>query len=259
MTKIRYRWLLVFVLLVGAFNTRAMFAEEIWHSYEIVNRYPHDNTAFTQGLVFFDGFLYEGTGLYGQSSLRKVGLKDGVVHECVGLEAEFFGEGVAILGGQLFQLTWKEERGLVYDLSSLERTAEFPYHSEGWGLTTDGKHLVMSDGSNVLTYFDAESYQPIKQLSVYGEGGPIRHLNELEYIGEEIFANVWLTPNIVRIDPLTGKVLGWIDLSDLHSLERSANPGVNVLNGIAYDSEGDRLFVTGKLWRNVYEITLGGF
>ncbi|HBG00249.1 MAG TPA: glutamine cyclotransferase, partial [Firmicutes bacterium] len=233
--------------------------EETWHSYVVVNRYPHDNTAFTQGLVFSDGFLYEGTGLYGQSSLRKVGLEDAVVLECVGLETELFGEGIAILGDRLFQLTWKEGRGFVYDLASLERIAEFRYHSEGWGLTTDGKYLIMSDGSNVLAYFDPESYQPIKQLSVYGEGGPIRHLNELEYIGEEIFANVWLTQNIVRIDTQTGKVLGWIDLSDLHDLERSENPSVDVLNGIAYDAEDDRLFVTGKLWGSMYEIELEGF
>ena len=233
-----------------------LYAAENVHSFVIIDRYPHDPMAFTQGLVFHDGFLYEGTGLCGRSSLRKVRLKDGVVLEHVDLEGEFFGEGITIIGERIVQLTWKEGRGFVYDLTHLERIDAFHYDGEGWGLTTDGEYLIMSDGSSKLTYLDPESYELIKQQEVYGEEGPIQNLNELEFIHGEIFANVWFDHRICRIDAQTGAVLGWIDLSDLYVQERAENSDVDVLNGIAYDRENDRLFITGKLWRHIYEIYL---
>lgn len=260
MTQIRRGVLLTVVVLICVMLSSSMMAlgpgEATRYTFAIINRYPHDPSAFTQGLVFNDGHLFEGTGLYGQSSLRRISLEDGAILNQVGLEPEFFGEGIAILGDRLFQLTWLEGRGFVYDLPSLERIDEFSYQSEGWGLTTDGEHLIMSHGSNVLTFLDPLSYQPISQLKVTGEDGPIRYLNELEYINGEIFANIWFSDFICRIDPQTGKVLGWIDLSHLCALERAENPGIDVLNGIAYDSKDERLFVTGKLWPHIYEIRL---
>lgn len=256
---IKFRDIARFTLLVAfvlALLTTTGSGSATMYSYKIVHRYPHDPTAFTQGLVFHDGFLYEGTGLYGESSLRKVNFEDGTVLEYVGLGREFFGEGIAILGNKLFQLTWLEGRGFVYDLPTLAKIDEFSYQSEGWGLTTDGEYLIISDGSDVLTYLDPESYEPMRQVSVSGENGPVKCLNELEYINGEIYANIWLTDWVIRISPLTGKVLGWIDLSGLRVLEKSKNSTADVLNGIACDQENDRLFVTGKLWSSVYEIQL---
>ena len=186
-------------------------------------------------------------------------LEDGALLESVPLEKDYFGEGIAILGDRIIQLTWRERQGFVYDRASLERIAQFSYETEGWGLTTDGQYLIMSDGSSVLIYLEPESYQPIRRLTVHGPDGPIGYLNELEYIRGAIYANIWLTPNIVRIDPETGQVTDWIDLSELNDLERGQDPGVDVPNGIAYDPEGHRLFVTGKLWRNVYQIAFDGF
>ena len=258
MRKVLAMQLLVLIVVI-VFSPWIAGAEENWHSVLVLNQYPHDPAAFTQGLVYCDGFLYEGTGLYGHSSLRKVRLEDGALLESVPLEKEYFGEGIAILGDRIIQLTWRERQGFVYDRASLERIAQFSYETEGWGLTTDGQYLIMSDGSSVLIYLEPESYQPIRRLTVHGPDGPIGYLNELEYIRGAIYANIWLTPNIVRIDPETGQVTDWIDLSELNDLERGQDPGVDVPNGIAYDPEGHRLFVTGKLWRNVYQIAFDGF
>ena len=247
------------ILMLFAVSNAIVHAEEARYSFAVVKRYPHDPQAFTQGLVFHDGSLYEGTGLYDRSSLRKVRLEDGVVLDQVLLEQEYFGEGITILGDHIVQLTWRENKGFVYDLETLEKTETFDYAGEGWGLTTDGTYLIMSDGSHVLTYLDSETFQPVRHLEVRGEAGPVRNLNELEYIpGDkgEIFANVWFDDRICRIDPETGTVLGWIDLRDLCEEERALRGGEDVLNGIAYDAANDRLFVTGKLWRNVYEIEL---
>ena len=249
-------WLKVLVLFVYILTPRFLDAAEPTHSYWVVNRYPHDPKAFTQGLVYFEGFLYEGTGLYGESSLRKVNLEDGAVLQVHKLDAGLFGEGVAILDGSIIQLTWKEGLGLVYDLADFKQVKEFHYEGEGWGLTTDGKDLIMSDGSHVLTYLDAKSYEPIKTVEVYGAEGPIRFLNELEYVQGEILANIWFDHRLCRIDPSTGQVLGWIDFSDLYRKEEVENEGADVLNGIAYDAKQDRLFVTGKLWGSIYEIRL---
>lgn len=245
----------VMIVLVLALWTSSM-AGEGSYSFEVMRSYPHDARAFTQGLVFHAGFLYEGTGLHGQSSLRKVRLGDGKVLEQRALSDTFFGEGITILGDQIFQITWQEEQGFVYDLATLEQVGEFRYEGEGWGLTTDGEYLIMSNGSHILTYLNPDSFEVIKELAVYGEAGPIQNLNELEYINAEIFANVWYDHRLFRIDEQTGKVLGWIDLSSLHALEKAIDGGVDVVNGIAYDQDGDRLFVTGKLWHHIYEIRL---
>lgn len=224
--------------------------------YEILNVYPHDTRAFTQGLVFYGDFLYEGTGLYGSSSVRKIDLASGIVLENRDLEAEFFGEGITIFQGKLIQLTWREKRGFVYDLESFEKLHSFIYKSEGWGLTTDGKHLIMSDGSSYLTYLDPNSFKPLRKIQVFDRVGPVKYLNELEFVHGQIYANVWLTNTIVIINPLTGEVLGKLDLEELTRAEKELNPQVDVLNGIAHDPINDRLFVTGKLWSNVYELKL---
>lgn len=255
----KYRYVVLSSLFIAAFflcQSTISGRAEVVYTYQIVNTYPHDAGAFTQGFVFFDGFLYEGTGRYGQSSVRKISLEDGQILEYEELSKDFFGEGIAILKDKLFQLTWREERGFIYDLASLEVIGSFPYKSEGWGLTTDGQNLIMSDGSDMITYLDPDSFQVIKSFRVVGREGPVKLLNELEYVDGQIYANIWMSTQIVQIDVHTGKVLGWIDLSELCALEQSQNPGADVLNGIAYDQENGRLFITGKLWQNVYEIRL---
>jgi glutamine cyclotransferase len=243
---------LVLICLLGSCAS----AGETLQTFTVVNRYPHDPTAFTQGLAYHEGFFYEGTGLYGRSSLRRVNVEDGEILDRRDLSKEFFGEGIAILGEKIFQLTWREGRGFVYDLASLELIGEFDYAGEGWGLTSDGEHLILSDGTDVLTFLDPISLEPVRRLAVSGEEGPVRNLNELEYIEGEIWANVWHDHRICRIDPGTGNVLGWIDLARLHAEEKQADPDADVVNGIAYDQENQRLFVTGKLWKFIYEISL---
>ena len=225
------------------------------YTYKVVTSYPHDRTAFTQGLVFEDGFLYEGTGIRGQSSLRKVELESGNTLQKRMLSAQFFGEGVTIFGDTILQLTWQSGLGFVYDKKTFELLKEFNYPTEGWGLTHDGKQIIMSNGSAILYFLDPETFQEIKRLEVYSRDGPVTGLNELEYIQGEIYANVWQTDYIVRIEPKTGQVIGWIDLTGLLRPEDRGYP-VDVLNGIAYDQKNDRLFVTGKLWPKIFEIEL---
>ncbi len=223
-------------------------------SYQIVRVYPHDPNAFTQGLVYVDGHLYESTGLNGRSSLRMVDLQTGRVLQHHELPAEYFGEGLTNWGANLVQLTWKAGTALVYDRFSfaLERTLHYP--GEGWGLTQDGRNFIMSDGSPVLRFLDPRNFREIRRLAVLDENGhPVPDLNELEYVHGEIYANVWNTDRIARISPRTGKVLGWIDLSGLMDKGLLSDPDA-VLNGIAYDSRFDRLFVTGKLWPKLFEI-----
>ena len=222
--------------------------------YRIVHVYPHDPNAFTQGLVYVDGHLYESTGLNGRSSLRMVDLQTGQVVQRHSLPAEYFGEGLTSWGDSLVQLTWKAGTALVYDRFSfaLRRTLHYP--GEGWGLTQNGKSLIMSDGSPVLRFLDPRTFREIRRLPVVDENGhPVLDLNELEYIRGEIYANLWHTDRIARISPRTGKVLGWIDLSGLMDKSLLSDPDA-VLNGIAYDSRFDRLFVTGKLWPKLFEI-----
>jgi len=219
----------------------------------IVNTYPHDPEAFTQGLVFDDGILYEGTGLLGHSSVRKVDLKTGAVLQIQRLPAQLFGEGITVFGDRLIQLTWQSGVGLVSDKRSFRLVKEFRYNGEGWGLTHDGKRLIMSDGTATLRFFHPETYGEVGRITVFDRNGPVAGLNELEYIRGEVYANVWPTSRIVRIDPATGRILSWLDLETLSRRNAVFNPDA-VLNGIAYDPRGDRLFVTGKLWPNLYEI-----
>lgn len=221
------------------------------YGYRIVNTYPHDARAFTQGFAFHDGALIEGTGIRGQSSLRRVELETGKVVELRRLPKELFGEGVAVFGDRIAQLTWQAGRGLVYDLQSLRFKEEFSYRGEGWGLTFDGESLIMSDGSAKLYFLEPDTYQRTGEVEVRDGNQTVHRLNELEFVNGEIWANVWQTERIVRIDPKSGRVTGWIDLSGL-----KPSGGADVLNGIAYDAGSERLFVTGKLWPHVYEIEL---
>jgi glutamine cyclotransferase len=225
------------------------------YSYNIVNTYPHDPDAFTQGLVFEDGVLYEGTGLYGQSTLRRVELETGDVLQNLELSDEFFGEGITIYGNEIIQLTWKSNVGFVYDKNSFELLQQFNYSTEGWGITHNGTCLIMSDGTSTLHFLDPQTFEEIGQLAVFANDDPVTKLNELEYVQGEIYANVWQTDRIARIEPGTGRVVGWIDLRGLLTAEDRTEP-VDVLNGIAYDAEADRLFVTGKLWPKLFEIEL---
>jgi glutaminyl-peptide cyclotransferase len=225
------------------------------HGYEVVNTFPHDPRAFTQGLVFHDGALLESTGQYGESTLRRVELKTGKVLKQVKIEPQYFAEGLALLGGKLYQLTWQNKRGFVYDPQSFERRGEFRFDGEGWGLTHDGRSLILSDGTNQLRFIDPETFRVTRTVNVFDRGQPLRDLNELEYVRGEIYANVWHDDRIVRIDPQTGRVLGWVDLAGIIPRSELRDEEA-VLNGIAYDADGDRLFVTGKLWPKLFEIRL---
>lgn len=223
------------------------------YGYEIVNTYPHDPEAFCQGLIFEDGVLYESTGRYGRSSLRRVDLESGKVLKKYSLNEKLFGEGIAISGDQIIQLTWRSGVGIVYEKASLEPQSVFRYRGEGWGITTDGQRLLMSDGSATLRGLDPKTFRVLDTLTVRSAGVPVRWLNELEFVEGEIYANVYGSDRIARISPKTGEVLGWIDLAGL--LKRRERPSSEaVLNGIAYDPEAKRLFVTGKLWPKLFEI-----
>jgi glutamine cyclotransferase len=223
--------------------------------YRIVNTYPHDPRAFTQGLVFADGVLYEGTGLRGQSSLKKVDLKTGNILQARQLPARFFGEGITIYGNRVIQLTWRARVGFVYDMQTFQLLDTFNYPTEGWGITHDGRSLIMSDGTSTLYFLDPQTFREVGRLEVHTRDGPVSRLNELEYVQGEIYANVWKTDRIARISPQTGEVVGWIDLEGLLRPE-DRNSRIDVLNGIAYDVKNDRLFVTGKLWPKLFEIEL---
>lgn len=224
------------------------------HHYRVVRTYPHDLSAFTQGLVYERGFFYEGTGLHGRSALRKVEPVSGRILKEVKLEPAHFGEGIAIAGERIVQLTWKSHLGFVYDKTTFALLHRFTYRGEGWGITHDGQRLIMSDGTAVLRFLSAKNYREIGTLGVHDERGPVAGLNELEYIQGAIYANVWPTDRIAVIDPRTGRVTAWIDLRGL--LDERYSRRVDVLNGIAYDAGKDRLFVTGKLWPKIFEIRL---
>jgi glutaminyl-peptide cyclotransferase len=223
------------------------------YGYRVVHAFPHDPAAFTQGLFYLDGYLYEGTGLYGSSTLRKVKLETGEVIERHDLPAQYFGEGIVNWGPLIVELTWQNGVGLVYRRDGFALEKSFPYAGEGWGATQDGQHLIVSDGSSALRYWDPVTYREIRRLAVTDGGSPVEKLNELEYVRGEIYANIWQTERIARISPATGHVTGWIDLDGLlTAADRTAR--VDVLNGIAYDAQRDRLFVTGKLWPKLFEI-----
>jgi len=225
------------------------------YTYAIVRVFPHDTSAYTQGLAYRDGFLYEGTGLNGRSSLRKVRLETGNVIQHVDLGSEFFGEGITLVKDRVLQLTWKSGVGFEYDLNDFHLLRRFSYSGEGWGLASRGRELFMSDGTSEIRVLDAETLQEVRRFRVHNGSTPVDQLNELEFVEGQIFANVWHSNRIVRISPQTGDVVGWIDLTGLLSpvyrLESEA-----VLNGIAYDPIRKRLFVTGKLWPSVFEIRL---
>ena len=223
--------------------------------YRIVNTYPHDPRAFTQGLFFVDGILYEGTGLRGRSSLRKVELQTGNILLARQLPARFFGEGITSYGNRIIQLTWRARVGFVYDRQTFQLLDRFNYPTEGWGITHDGNSLIMSDGTSTLYLLDPQTFKEVGRIEVHDMDGPVSRLNELEYVRGEIYANVWRTDRIARISPQTGAVVGWIELEGLLSPEDHTRQ-VDVLNGIAYDAKNDRLFVTGKLWPKLFEIEL---
>ncbi len=225
------------------------------YSYKIVNSYPHDRQAFTQGLVYEDGILYEGTGRNGYSELRKVDLATGRVLHRLKLSDEFFGEGITIFGDKIIQLTYLSNVGFVYKKETFELLREFDYPTPGWGITNDGKHLIMSDGTQKLYFLDAETFKQVRHIEVYDWGVSVWHLNELEYIEGKIYANVWPTERIAMISPKTGQVISWIDLRGLLS-QKDYDMQVDVLNGIAYDKAKGRLFVTGKHWPKLFEIKL---
>lgn len=229
--------------------------EPVLSTYDVIATWPHDPEAFTQGLSFVNGRLFEGTGLNGHSALREVDLKSGRVVREVRLNEKYFGEGTTILNGKAYQLTWKNQTGFVYNLETFKVEKEFSYPSEGWGLTTDGKSLILSDGTDEIRFLDPETFAVRRTIHVANQGTPIKNLNELEYIKGEIYANVWQTNWIIRIDPDTGALLGVINLSRLLARE-DYTPSTDVLNGIAYDAEADRLFVTGKKWPKLFEIRL---
>lgn len=224
--------------------------------FEVVQSWPHDPNAYTQGLVYRDGKLYEGTGLNGQSSLREVELETGAVLRRHELERQHFGEGIALFKGRLYQLTWRSQVGFIYDAATFQQVGRFNYATEGWGLTDDGTSLIMSDGSSTLRFLDPATLAVQRTLRVTDAAGrEIPMLNELEYVKGEIYANVYMQDDIARIDPATGRVTGWIDLSGL--LPPGDRTGTeNVLNGIAYDAARDRLLVTGKLWPRLFHIRL---
>lgn len=227
------------------------------YGYRVVHAYPHDPQAYTEGLFYRDGYLYEATGTIGGSSIRKVELATGKVLQQRELPPPDYGEGIVAWQGKLIELTWQSQHGYVYDLATFERKGSFPYPGEGWALTANSKHILMSDGTADIRVLDPVTLTELSRIHVTADGQPLANLNELEWVKGEIYANVWLTNRIARIDPASGKVVGWIDLCGLQPVPASlADPQNDVLNGIAYDAKSDRLFVTGKRWPQLYEITL---
>ena len=230
-------------------------ARVVRYTFEVIRSWPHDRGAFTQGLVYRNGNFIESTGLHGASTLREVELETGRVLKQVPLAAAYFGEGVAVSGAHAYQLTWQNRKGFVYDVDTFQLQREFTYEGEGWGLATDGEQLILSDGTNRLRFLDPATFAVTRSIEVTLDGKPLDRLNELEFIRGEIFANVWQTDDIVRIDPATGRVRGVIRFTGLlPATDRQGD--TDVFNGIAYDAAGDRLFVTGKRWPRVYEVRL---
>ncbi|HEV8429825.1 MAG TPA: glutaminyl-peptide cyclotransferase [Pyrinomonadaceae bacterium] len=223
------------------------------YGYQIVNMFPHDSNAFTQGLILSDGKLLESTGQEGSSSLRRVELETGKVLNKVDVPVPYFAEGITLLNGKIYQLTWQNEVGFIYDAQSFERVGQFKYSREGWGLATDGKSLILSDGSSRIRFLDPTDFHVTKTINVVDGQTPVRQLNELEFVQGEIYANVWHDNRIATIDPNSGRVTAWIDLNGLMPEGELQDPEA-VLNGIAYDQANDKLYVTGKLWPRIFEI-----
>jgi glutaminyl-peptide cyclotransferase len=248
-------WGLMIFLTVPLLNVEGAESPVPVYGYKVVRVFPHDPEAFTQGLVFHKGVLYESTGLLGKSTLREVDLETGRPVKMVRLPDHFFGEGITWWKEKIIQLTWRSRTGLVYDRITLRQIDTFKYGSEGWGITQDGKQFIMSDGTSFLYFLDPRSFKEIKRVQVRDQKGPIALLNELEFIKGEIFANVYLTDRIARISPETGQITGWIDLQGvLPAKDRTGKE--DLLNGIAYDARRDRLLVTGKFWPKLFEIRL---
>ncbi|MSU50335.1 MAG: glutaminyl-peptide cyclotransferase [Opitutus sp.] len=225
------------------------------YSCEVIAAWPHDRGAFTQGLVFRNGGFLESTGMHGQSNVRAVELKTGRILKQVSIAQEYFGEGLTVIGERAYQLTWQHGKGFVYDADTFRLEREFTYAGEGWGLATDGRSLILSDGTSRIRFLDPATFQVTRTIDVTMNGKPRNQLNELEWIRGEIFANVWQTDEIVRIDAITGQVRGVIDCAGLLT-PQERSPGTDVLNGIAYDAATDRLFLTGKYWPNIFEVRL---
>lgn len=221
----------------------------------IINSYPHDTEAFTQGLVFHEGYIYESTGRYGKSTLRKVDLKTGEVKKVHNLSDHLFGEGITVINDKIYQLTWRSKKGIIYEIDSFKVLGFFNYPFEGWGITNDQKNLIISNGTQNLYFYDPVSFKQVKKIKVTDMGEPISLINELEYIDGKIYANIWRSNKIISIDPDTGKVVNWYDLSGLQKEARGKNK-IDVLNGIAFDKQNDRFFVTGKFWPKLFEIRL---
>lgn len=229
------------------------------YGYRVVHAYPHDTDAYTEGLFYLDGHLYESTGRVGHSSVRKVDLASGKVLQQTATPWPAYGEGIIAWKDRLIQLTWRRHEGFIYDLATLKPLARFAYPGEGWALTSDGKHLYMSDGTSVIRMLDPDTLKQTGAIHVTADGAALKNINELEWVDGQIFANVWLSGRIARIDPANGKVVGWIDLSGLGPKSDSLpDPTNDVLNGIAWDAGHRRLFVTGKQWPKLYEIDLTG-
>ena len=250
------RFLALILLLLAAASTASADSEVPVYSVEIVHTYPHDVAAFTEGLFYLNGFLYESTGLEQHSSIRKVRLETGEVVKKVNIAPQYFGEGIVNWRDHIIGLTWKAEVGFVFDLASFKQERKFSYQGEGWGLTQNGKEIIMSDGTPQLRFLDPETLKETHRIEVRLRGQPVPNVNELEWVKGEIFANVWQTSWILRIDPKSGNVVGVIDLKGLLKQSDIVPGQTDVLNGIAYDSKGDRLFVTGKNWPKLFEIQL---
>ncbi|MDR3444847.1 glutaminyl-peptide cyclotransferase [Dyella sp.] len=251
---IRWRfWAAAFCALAA---TAAAHAAAPVYGYRVVKVYPHDTSAYTEGLFYKDGYLYESTGEAGDSTVRKVELESGKVVQRHDLPSQYFGEGIVDWGSQIVQLTWKDQLGFVYDMASFKQQRTFYYAGEGWALTRNNKQIYMSNGTSQLQVLDPNTLAVVNTINVTDDGRPLVNLNELEWVKGEIYANVWLTNRIARIDPTTGHVTGWIDLTGLFDVSTLPDPGNDVLNGIAYDAKRDRLFVTGKRWPKLFEITL---
>jgi glutaminyl-peptide cyclotransferase len=249
-------WAPLAALLAVCLLAPPAFAAIPVYGVQVVRAYPHDPGAFTEGLFYEGGYLYESTGLEGHSTLRKVDLATGRVLKRRNLEPQYFGEGIVDWKGRLLQLTWMNHVGFIYDLATFSRRGEFTYPGEGWALTQDGRDIIMSDGTPQLRFLDPDTLQPVRLLTVRADGVPVTNLNELEWVKGEILANVWMTNHIARIDPASGNVTGWIDLTGLMPPESLGGSPDAVANGIAYDAAHDRLFVTGKLWPKLFEVRL---
>jgi glutaminyl-peptide cyclotransferase len=249
--------LLLVLLLTCCVNVAGAQDTPPIYGYQVVRTYPHDKAAYTEGFFYLDGYFYEATGTTGESTIRKVDMNTGKVLQKVDLPPPDYGEGIVNWKNRLMELTWQSHHGFIYDLKTFKKLGQFDYPGEGWALTADNRHIYMSDGTATLRVLDPATLKQVGKIDVTAAGRPVPNLNELEWVKGEIYANVWLTDSIVRIDPATGKVTGVIDLTGLGPKpEEKVDPANDVLNGIAYDAAHDRLFVTGKRWPLIYEIKL---